>query len=960
MKRLLFICFIAIHHLLLAQNPPFILVGEEEFANTDIYSLLYDDPTDVLYVATNNGLYFYKQNKFSKLKGPDDQIGNSFFDLKKDNNGVIYCSNLKGQVFRIKNDSYEVFYQVPINQVSRYFYYFFDQSNRLIVSDRIDIHVIENNQSKLLYSGDIEESIYTANQGINKEIFWDLGKSKYAYYNNGEFQVKHFPDTLQKARYFYLKNNLVGSDLGGIFVSERGVVTSEAPIQFNSNNVQIDDSTIFSIGNKNGLLIIQLINNKLVPIDSVFMNEFISTIAINSNGTLFLGSFRGGIKIVKDYSIKEQNIGNKLLLDIAVDQRNDVYLSTRSGDVILYQDNQLRTIAKEDLNIDNIYAQSDFIFDQGPLKNVVYSNKQKSYSKESYESTYANKEQVYSNLKDLSVLDDSAYFVFRDKNILLVSKRKYDFPEYNISLENKQLRVYLVCTSYRPVSIHWHQQLRKLYYSDNFGTFCTTLENTSEKDSLLFQEKSFVANDIDEFEDLTLIASEKHGVLFFKNKEVVKVINERMGLKDNTIRKIRRVNELLFILTSDGLQVYDLNKNQFCPLGFNEGVVDKGISGFDVNQETLWIMYKSKIFPVSIEEIQRHDEVDLLWVDSIKINGNKVPYLKQGNFSYDENRLEIYFDYRNIETKNEVDILYTLEGFYNEWKVKPAAENQIQFESLPPGEYLFKIKARYGVDESELFAYKFNISAPIWFRWWFYVVLVCSVSLVLYFYFKYLLKRQKKRAQIEQELNASKLTAIRSQMNPHFIFNSLNSIQALVLKGDVEQSYNYINKFSNLVRNTLTFSDKEFIEIDLEIELLNTYLSLEKLRFRENFEYSIERNGIEDIRIPPLLIQPFIENAIVHGLLHKEGLKQLEITFELSETLVCTITDNGVGRSKSQEINQRQRPGHQSFAVSAVQRKLNLLKQRFTDKIGFRYYDLMDGDEAIGTSVVIHLPYVSD
>jgi len=292
--------------------------------------------------------------------------------------------------------------------------------------------------------------------------------------------------------------------------------------------------------------------------------------------------------------------------------------------------------------------------------------------------------------------------------------------------------------------------------------------------------------------------------------------------------------------------------------------------------------------------------------------------------------------------------------------VKPTSENVIQFESLPPGEYLFKIKAKYGVKESEQFVYKFEISSPIWYRWWFYLLLVLSVTFTLYLYFKILLKRQKKSAQIEKELNTSKLTAIRSQMNPHFIFNSLNSIQALVLKGDVENSYSYINKFSNLVRNTLTFSDKEFIDIELEIELLNTYLSLEQLRFRENFQFEIEHSDIEGIKIPPLLIQPFIENAIVHGLLHKEGLKRLEISFELGETLVCTITDNGVGRAKSKEINERQRPGHQSFAVSAVQKKLELLKSRFTDKIGFKYYDLEEDGESLGTTVIIHLPYVSE
>ena len=131
-------------------------------------------------------------------------------------------------------------------------------------------------------------------------------------------------------------------------------------------------------------------------------------------------------------------------------------------------------------------------------------------------------------------------------------------------------------------------------------------------------------------------------------------------------------------------------------------------------------------------------------------------------------------------------------------------------------------------------------------------------------------------------------------MNPHFIFNALNSIQDLILKGDVENSYSYITTFSNMVRKTLKYSERDFIEISQELKLLELYLSLEKLRFKKDLDYVIQTEQVDELMIPPLLVQPFVENSLVHGLLHKEGKKKLTITITLGEMCVCTIEDNGV------------------------------------------------------------------
>lgn len=246
-----------------------------------------------------------------------------------------------------------------------------------------------------------------------------------------------------------------------------------------------------------------------------------------------------------------------------------------------------------------------------------------------------------------------------------------------------------------------------------------------------------------------------------------------------------------------------------------------------------------------------------------------------------------------------------------------------------------------------------------------FVVLLALIALYNRFQ---LIRKQKEElnqayAKLEEskknELMASNLKALQSQMNPHFIFNALNSIQTLVLHGDVDNSYTYINKFASLIRTTLNFSELEYVAIEEEIKLLDTYLNLEKLRFKEDFNYEIIEGKIPQIKVPPMLIQPFVENALKHGLLHRPSDRFIKLSFTFDDVLVCVVEDNGIGRKASAEINKRRDKEHKSFAISAIQQRFSMLQEKLSYPIGFTYEDLYEGDEAIGTRVVIRIPYIN-
>ncbi|MFN8309883.1 MAG: histidine kinase [Chitinophagales bacterium] len=214
-----------------------------------------------------------------------------------------------------------------------------------------------------------------------------------------------------------------------------------------------------------------------------------------------------------------------------------------------------------------------------------------------------------------------------------------------------------------------------------------------------------------------------------------------------------------------------------------------------------------------------------------------------------------------------------------------------------------------------------------------------------------------RQQQLELARTSSELKAIKAQMNPHFIFNALNSIQEMFFIGDKRMANEHLGQFSSLTRDILKASRRQHISVPEEVEMLNKYIRLEGMRFENDFSFSIEledEEALEDVTIPPMLIQPYVENAIRHGLLHKKGPKQLKVRFSLNEEntlLECCITDNGIGREAAALINRNRSALHESFSTQANSKRLELLNQGREQKIGAQYTDSADG-----TSVSIFIP----
>ena len=216
--------------------------------------------------------------------------------------------------------------------------------------------------------------------------------------------------------------------------------------------------------------------------------------------------------------------------------------------------------------------------------------------------------------------------------------------------------------------------------------------------------------------------------------------------------------------------------------------------------------------------------------------------------------------------------------------------------------------------------------------------------------------KERNRMRLEQ----LELKALRSQMNTHFIFNILNDVQKYILENDKEASYRYLTRFSKLIRGFLENSRQTTISLKDELDLLHSYMEMEALRFRNKFTYVIVIDPSLDtaaVFIPSMLIQPYVENAIWHGIQHKEtsGFVKLSVQNHGGNMLLCRVQDNGIGRKKAGEIASASGSRHQPVGMTITQQRLELINQRLKQAVSVNFIDLEDEAPGSGTGTIVEL-----
>ncbi len=275
----------------------------------------------------------------------------------------------------------------------------------------------------------------------------------------------------------------------------------------------------------------------------------------------------------------------------------------------------------------------------------------------------------------------------------------------------------------------------------------------------------------------------------------------------------------------------------------------------------------------------------------------------------------------------------------------------MNFSFLSPGKYTFKVKAinEDSFESKEEAIVSFLIKPPYWKTWWFITILIFMALLIvlgiLYSIHRIRIKEINKRNTLErdlfQQINKFRQQALTRQMNPHFIFNTLNSIQYYIVDHDIRSSTKYLAKFSRLMRIILENSQYDTITIDEELKAIELYIELENVRVEGGFNYNIHIDDEIDTslyKINSLLFQPFVENSIWHGLNHKTGDKQLNIELnERNNNFTITIEDNGIGRDKANEIKNKRNTKHKSLGTNITDKRIDVMNKLYNQNFKFKY-----------------------
>jgi hypothetical protein len=457
------------------------------------------------------------------------------------------------------------------------------------------------------------------------------------------------------------------------------------------------------------------------------------------------------------------------------------------------------------------------------------------------------------------------------------------------------------------------------------------------------------------------------GIIGVRNDSVVAVITQRQGLTSDICRTLLIAGSNLWVGTDKGLNAISLYQPGYPVTRYTaqDGLGSNMINTIYVDSPMVYVGTSAGVSLFDVNKATVGESCRLL-LTSVSNAGREHPGdSTQPTLSYREPNIR--FEYAGISYRSAGDIRYRYRvlGLDSNWR--ETNETFIDYPSLPSGSYVFQLLAinRFGV-RSKVRIFPFVVATPFWKRWWFDCILAVAFIGAAWVFVSWRIRQVRREQDQQQRLVREKAElenrALQAQMNPHFIFNCLNSIQQFIFDGDELAVNNYISGFARLIRATLYNSSRPFISVTDEVAYLSTYLSLEKMRFKDKMEYFIEVDpAIEQEKslLPPMLIQPYVENCMRHGLRHKlSGKGYILITIRQEEgRLLVVVEDNGIGRKKAMEYKSREHIEYQSKGMSMTADRIRIISAVYGGDITVKVEDVMNEDgKAAGTRILISLP----
>ena len=939
--------FLGSTKLAFAQQPAYFILGEDQFRGVQIYDVIQDVEMNY-WIATDEGLYVYDYQNFKKIECKESK-SNAVFGFEMNKEGTIYCHNLNNQIFQIKDKVFSLFHEISSEESSS------DMSlciakdeNLLVATNRIIVlnkkgEVVQRSARILGYLG---RPFATQ----DNQIFYPLlGVDSILVYSNQTLSKQKLKTTeahhlVESMIFFRLANQDYAIELSsGMFYTLDTKSVSVFPTGMMAPDVS-KSIRLYNTGNEiwlarqlPGADLLQASGGNIKS-SNFYKDYYISNVYKDLEGNFLLSTFDKGIIVIRDLQVREvvRSFSDDPITSLYIDKDLGLLMGSSRGKVLNYQSFDKGLIYNEGKrSIEKIYGSDSsdlIIFDEGKIK--AYHKKTRQVI------------DIFERpLKDVAFVSATEFYLGTNVGII------------KCSLQNNQRVIYkpIPNLNSRIYSLAYNVAEKRLYAATSSGLY--SLGEDGEAQLIEYNKEGIFPTSRLYYNEGTVYAAErKNGVLWIRQNKVVKVISPEVNGEKELITKMMVKDNYIYAKTSSGFYQFDMNGKLTKSIQQIFGFANKRVIDFVFQKDILWVSHSGGLQQIDFKYYHANLFAPIIKIHKLNVNDTPKLLTEYLHLTSKERKISFELSSPTLRNRETIRYHYRLLGYDDKWQINSYTDNTITYNALPYGSYTFQVKAENQGKFSSLLSYSFSIAQPYYTQWWFWAIVMLLFVLFVLLIYRWQIKMQRKKNEQINELNTSKLTAIKSQMNPHFIFNSLNSIQDLILKGDVENSYSYITKFSNLVRNTLNHSELEFIDFEQELKLLELYLSLEKLRFKKHLNYTIECTNVEDIMIPPLIIQPFIENAIVHGLLHKEGAKELKITFDAQEKLTCIIEDNGIGREKAKTIKNRQRADHVSFSGKAIRKRFEILSEIFAGDFGFEYEDLYENGAISGTKVTLTMP----
>ncbi|HEV7781584.1 MAG TPA: two-component regulator propeller domain-containing protein [Chitinophagaceae bacterium] len=356
-----------------------------------------------------------------------------------------------------------------------------------------------------------------------------------------------------------------------------------------------------------------------------------------------------------------------------------------------------------------------------------------------------------------------------------------------------------------------------------------------------------------------------------------------------------------------------------------------------------------------------------LVLDQIRLNDTNAISNDDHSFNHKQNTFGFDYSLLDFTAPGAIEYFCKLEGFDDDWIMNGNLAT-IRYAGLTPGKYTFRVKAKKtdGTFNEREVSWSFSITPPFWETWWFKILVLTLIAFTGWWLYQRRVKKirtdERVRNDYEKRIAETEMQALRAQMNPHFMFNSLNSINNFILKNDPDNASGYLTKFSRLMRLILDNSRSEWVVLENELKALALYIELEAVRFDSAFSYSLEITkdiDAETVMVPPLIIQPYVENAIWHGLLHRkdpEGRIDIRL-WKNNGTLYIEVEDNGVGRDEAKRLKSKTATRHKSHGMKITAERMDIVNKVYNVEAGVTITDLGTGTNNTGTRVLITLKY---